>query len=345
MTIYGIEIMCGIGGATRGFLDSGIQIVKGIDIDGSCKRTYEENNKPAIFLQRDVLELTVEEILSGIDLEKDGKLIFIICAPCQPFSRAGIKDPEDLRTRLILTVNDFIYEIEPDFVFVENVPGFQQFYPNIYKKFLKPYRDLGYHYDCDIVNLKEYGVPQNRKRYLFIASKDYEIDLPEKTHGKGFLPYVTVRDKIEKYPPIRPGEENEEVPNHVCYNLSEIMLERLKYTPKNGGSRSAWPDPLILECHKKGSGHSDVYGRMKWDEPGPTLTCRCINISNGRFAHPEQDRGISVREAAALQTFEDNFFFYEPKSIAAKHVGNAVPPLVAFRFARKIIETVSENEI
>lgn len=336
MTIYAVEIMCGIGGATRGFLDAGIHVVKGIDIDESCKKTYEENNKPAKFLHREVLKLTVEEILSGVKLEENDKFAIIACVPCQPFSRAGIKDPEDSRTRLILTINDFIHEIKPDFVFVENVPGFQRFYPDIYKKFLTPYLDLKYHYDCDIVNLKEYGVPQNRRRYLFIASKDYEIERPARTHGKGLLPYVTVRDTIEKYPPLEPGEENTNIPNHTGYNLSEITLDRLKHTPKDGGSRSAWPHHLRLECHKKSVGHSDVYGRMKWDEPGPTLTCRCISVSNGRFAHPEQDRGISVREAAALQTFKDNFIFYEPKSVAAKHIGNAVPPLIAFLSAKEI---------
>lgn len=344
MTIKGIELMCGIGGASRGFLDAGIKIVKGIDIDGSCKKTYEENNKPAQFVECDILKLTSKELLSGIELKNNDKLVFIACASCQPFSRAGIKDHGDSRTKLILAINDFIYDIMPEFVFVENVPGFQLFYPEIYEKFLRPYLELKYHFDYDMVNLKEYGVPQNRRRYLFIASKRFEISCPERTHGKEHLPHVTVRDAIAKYPPLKAGQEDGNVPNHVCYNASEITLKRLKYTPKDGGSRSAWPEHLKLECHKRSTGHSDVYGRMRWDEPGPTLTCRCINVSNGRFAHPEQDRGISVREALALQTFKDNFACYEPKSLAARHIGNAVPPLVAFRFAQRMIETVSRKE-
>jgi DNA (cytosine-5)-methyltransferase 1 len=343
MKIYAVDIMCGIGGATRGFLDAGIQVVKGIDIDESCRKTYEENNKPAKFLKRNVVDLTANEILKGVERQKTDKLVIIACAPCQPFSRAGVRDPKDGRTRLILAINRLITDIKPDFVFVENAPGFQRFYPELYKEFLKPYQKLRYHYRFEIVNLREYGVPQNRRRYLFIASRDCEIDLPERTHGKGLLPYVTVGDKIKKYPPLKPGEENTDVSNHVCYNLSRIMLERLHHTPKDGGSRSAWPRHLVLQCHRKTGGHSDVYGRMCWNKPGPTLTCKCINVSNGRFAHPEQDRGISIREAAALQTFNDDFIFYEPKSIAAKHIGNAVPPSVAFLSANTIIETAQNN--
>lgn len=342
MQIYAAEIMCGIGGATRGFLDAGIQVIRGVDVDESCRKTYEKNNKPAKFLQRDVQQLTAEELLAGIKLEQDDKFVLIACAPCQPFSRAGVKEPKDSKS-LVSAIADLMYEIKPDFVFAENAPGFQKFYPDIYKEFSKPYSDLGYHYHSDVVNLKEYGVPQNRLRYLFIASRDYGIHLPKKTHGKRLLPYVTVRKTIEKYPPLRPGKESTFVPNHTCCNLFEITLERLRHTPKNGGSRNAWPSYLVLKCHRNSKGHSDVYGRMRWDKVGPTLTCRCISVSNGRFTHPTQNRGISVREAAALQTFRDDFIFCEPKSIAARHIGNAVPPLVASLFARRIIETIRKN--
>lgn len=342
--IYAAELMCGIGGATRGFLDAGIHVLRGFDIDDTCKKTYEENNKPAKFLNRDVQQLTAEELLAGTKLNAGDKFVLIACAPCQPFSRAGMKKPKNSKG-LASALADLIREVKPDFVFAENAPGFQRLYPSIYREFLKPFLDLHYHYKCDVVNLKEYGVPQNRSRYLFIASHDYEIDLPEKTHGNGeeLLPYATVEDSIKKYPPLRPGKENKTVANHLCCNLSETNLERLRHTPRNGGSRNAWPPHLVLECHRKNEGHSDVYGRMKWGDVAPTLTCRCISISNGRFAHPTQNRGISVREAATLQTFKDNFIFYEPRSVAARHIGNAVPPRVASLVAKTIIETVRVN--
>ncbi len=342
MQIYAAEVMCGIGGATRGFLDADVQVIRGVDIDESCQKTYQENNKPAKFLKKDIQYLSSEELLAGIDLKENDKFILIACAPCQPFSRAGAKKPKDSKT-IISAISRLIHDIRPDFVFAENAPGIQKIYPDIYEEFLKPYDELKYKYRCGVINLKDYGVPQNRLRYLFIASRDYEIDLPTKTHGEGLLHYVTVKDTIKKYPLLRPGKENKAFHNHVCYNISEITLERLRYTPKDGGSRSAWPSNLVLKCHQGNTGHSDVYGRMRWDSVGPTLTCRCINVSNGRFAHPTQNRGISVREAAALQTFRDNFILYEPKSIAAKHIGNAVPPIVASLFAKKILEIISKN--
>jgi len=336
--------MCGIGGATRGFLDAGIKVLKGFDIDKRCEKTFEANNPPVEFLCHDLRDLTMEDVLSGVMWNPQDKLVFIACAPCQPFSRAGKKDAEDTRARIILTVNRFVYKIKPDFVFIENVPGFKRFYPGIYEEFLRPYQELEYDYEYNVVNLKEYGVPQNRRRILFVASRDYKITLPEKTHGKGRLPYATVRDTIEKYPPLKAGKEHPDIPNHVCSKLSDKNKKRLENTPKNGGSRTAWPEELVLDCHKNSSGHTDVYGRMKWDAPAPTLTCRCTSISNGRFAHPDQNRGISVREAAALQTFGDSFIFYEPKTVAAKHIGNAVPPLVAYLFATKIAQVVSRNQ-
>lgn len=343
MPILALDFMCGLGGATRGFLDAGINVLKGIDVDKRCQKTYERNNSPSKFLCRDIQELTVEDVLSGVQLRNEDKLAFIACAPCQPFSRAGKKNAEDIRTRTILAINNLVYKIKPDFVFVENVPGFQRFYSTVFQEFLRPYQELEYNYDCDMINLKEYGVPQNRRRFLFIASKDYQIALPEKTHGEGRLPYRTVRDAIEKYPPLEAGQEHPYIPNHVCSTISGTNRRRLKSTPLDGGSRTAWPEELVLDCHKNSSGHTDVYGRMKWDAPAPTLTCRCISISNGRFAHPEQNRGISVREAATLQTFGDDFIFYEPKTVAARHIGNAVPPLVACIFAKKIKQIASNN--
>lgn len=332
--------MCGIGGGTRGFLDGGIRILRGIDKDKNCQKTYEENNKPAKFLHKNILDLTSDELLSGIDRENDSKFAIIACAPCQPFSRAGVQDPEDIRTSSILAVNKFIYDIKPDFVFVENVPGFMKFYPEIYEQFLEPYNEMNYHYDCDVVNLRVYGVPQNRRRYLFLASRDYEIQLPEPTHGSGLLPFVTVRNVIEPFSLLEPNEYHRGAPNHDCYNLTEKTINRLKHTPSDGGSWKDWPEELILDCHKERKGHYDVYGRMRWDEPGPTITCRSINVSNGRFAHPIHNRGISVREAAALQTFSNNFIFYESLTASARYIGNAVPPIVAKKIAEKIICTI-----
>jgi DNA (cytosine-5)-methyltransferase 1 len=331
--------MCGVGGATRGFLDAGIHVIRGVDVDETCKKTYEENNKPATFLVKDIQHLTRHDLLDGTNLSKDDKFVLIACAPCQPFSRAGLGKPKDSQS-IVSAVGRLIREMKPDFVFAENASGFWKSYPLIYEEFLKPFLELGYHYECDVINLKNYGVPQNRLRYLFIASRDHEISLPQRTHGKDLKPYVTVKDTIKKYPRLKAGGQSKNFPNHMCYKVSEITLERLRNTPKNGGSRTAWPSHLVLKCHRGKKGHSDVYGRMSWKKVAPTLTCRCISVSNGRFAHPTQNRGISVREAAALQTFRDEFIFYEPKSVAARHIGNAVPPLASLLIAQKVIESI-----
>lgn len=337
--------MCGIGGATRGFNDAGIRVLKGIDNEIKCKETYEKNNKPSKFVHEDITSFSIHSLFNDIRFRENDYLVFIACAPCQPYSRKGVQDPEDSRVRLILSINELIYEYEPDFVFVENVPGFLSFYPDIFSQFLEPFKKLTYHFSYDILNLKKYGVPQNRRRFLFLASKHSPIDLPLFTHGKGLLPYVSVRNKIQRYPPIQAGESDPDIPNHETYNVSSLTMRRLQATPPNGGGRKDWPSDLMLECHKGDtSGHWDVYGRMRWDDVGPTLTCRCINLSNGRFVHPEQNRGISVREAASLQTFKDDFILYELKTNAAKQIGNAVPPIVAYQFAKKIKEAVAELE-
>jgi DNA (cytosine-5)-methyltransferase 1 len=178
--------MCGVGGATRGFLDAGIHVIKGIDIDETCKQTYEENNKPATFLVSDVRNLNPDDLLAGTKLSSSDKFVLIACAPCQPFSRAGLGKPKDSK-QIVSAIGRLVREIRPDFVFAENAPGFWKCYSTVYQEFLKPFSELKYHFDCGVVNLKHYGIPQNRSRYLFIAARDYNIKLPEKTHGKNLL--------------------------------------------------------------------------------------------------------------------------------------------------------------
>ena len=336
--------MCSIGGATRGFLDAGIKVVKGYDHDPQCKDIYERNNYPAKFIEKDITELNGQEVLDGLDLREDDYLTFIICAPCQPFSAAGAQDPNDTRIKVILSMNDLIEEIVPDFIFVENVPGFKLFYPKIFEQFLEPYKKLNYFYDYSIQNVKIYGIPQNRRRFSFLASKKFDIKIPKPMYGPNLTPYVTVKKVISRYPPLSPGERHPTIPNHMCSNLHRKTLQRIQNTPKDGGSRSDWPENLILDCHKNFNGYHDVYGRMKWDEPSPTITCRCNSVSNGRFVHPVQNRGLSIREAAALQTFNDDFIFTNLLTIAAKHIGNAVPPKLAKLYAHEILNTVSLKE-
>ncbi|MDB6063859.1 MAG: hypothetical protein JWR26_67 [Pedosphaera sp.] len=344
MALLGIDFFCGCGGTTRGFLDSGIKVVKGIDSDGRCKETFEHNNSPAIFECNDVYAITSEHVLKNISLEPGDHLLLSGCAPCQPFSQQNRKRDNDGRRALLLQFGRFVEDIRPSFVFVENVPGIQRVTGNsAFRRFLKLLDDAGYEYDYDIVDAKDYGVPQSRARLILVASRLGPIRLPQKTHGTGasLLPYNTVGSAIKKYPPLLAGETHAWVPNHVASSISPRNLERLQYTPPDGGGRAHWPRHMWLECHKDQESHSDVYGRMFWDRPAPALTCRCTSISNGRYGHPDQDRAISVREAAALQTFPETFLFFGAKKNISSQIGNAVPVLIAKLFGKHFLSHLS----
>ncbi len=282
------------------------------------------------------------KLLEDIKITKSDSLVFIACAPCQPFSRSyKKKNAADNRKHLILRFLDFVQELNPDSIFVENVPGFEQAEGGSFLSMIGT-KQLGYEVNFNRVNAKFYGIPQNRSRLIVLASRHGKIDFPSPTHGKGLLSFETVENKISKYPPICAGTADSEIPNHIARRVSKLNMQRLRSTPQDGGSRTDWPADLWLKCHKNDkAGHSDVYGRMHWQEPAPTLTCRCNSISNGRFGHPSQDRAISLREAAALQTFSDDFVFLGNQSNIARHIGNAVPPLLAQIFAQTIKQHLS----
>jgi DNA (cytosine-5)-methyltransferase 1 len=201
-----------------------------------------------------------------------------------------------------------------------------------FARFCKALRTAGYHVASAVVDSQQYGVPQRRRRLIVMASRLGAIALPEPTHGNGpgLRPVSTVWEWIGDLPPIAAGEAHPSVPNHLASALTELNLKRLSATPPGGG-RADWPASLQLACHASHDGHSDVYGRMHADAPAPVLTTKCTSISNGRFGHPYQDRPISVREAATLQTFPRNFLFEGGIKSATRQIGNAVPVLLAQR--------------
>ena len=316
-----IDLFCGAGGLTRGLLDAGMRVVRGVDKDGTAKETYERNNPGAKFIQADIRNISPDDIID--DADRSGGLLLAGCAPCQPFSRHAPKGVADERRSLIEYVGSLVEGILPEYVLVENVPGFREGNPH-WTAFLGILREKDYYIDDQVVDAKDYGVPQTRRRYVLLASREGPIAIPEgKKNPK------TVRETIGRFPKLGAGESRPELANHVASVLSPKLLERIRITPPNGGSRRNTPKSVWTECHLKHTGHTDTYGRMRWDTPAPTLTCRCISLSNGRFGHPEQHRAISVREAAALQTFKNDYVFYSTKTRNAAHIGNAVPPLMA----------------
>jgi DNA (cytosine-5)-methyltransferase 1 len=327
--IIGIDVFCGCGGLTLGLRQAGINVVKGIDIDKTVEKTYTDNNPGTVFLNKDVKELSKKDLVDEIDRQK-ASLLLAGCAPCQPFSMQNRQQTmRDSRRSLMSSFARLVDEIVPEYVLVENVPGFMKESNVFHIEFIKVLKRHKYKYAEGILNAAEFGVPQKRKRYVLIASKASTISLPVGTYGNNGKAFKTVADAIKKYPRLQAGGSNRSVPNHVCRSLSPKNLERIALVSRNGGSRNQLPARLTLDCHKNHSGHSDVYGRMRWDMPAPTLTCKCTSFTNGRFGHPTQNRSISVREAAALQTFPDSYVFYGDITRISAHIGNAVPVLLA----------------
>lgn len=332
------DFFSGCGGTSAGLRSAGMEIVLGIDNDNDAANTFTFNFPEASFLNVDIRRLPTRAI-DGLIAEAKGSLIlFSACAPCQPYSKQRSSPIEvgDKRNGLLGQLLRFIKRHRPDLIFVENVPGMHNgSHLNWeFSRFQQAIKKLKYSVDCKIISSQDYGVPQKRKRLILVASRIGPISFPEKTHGPGTANpnYASVRQWIGDFPPIVAGQEHPNVQNHRAASLSPLNLLRLQSTPEGGGWRD-WPEELRPACHRNGfSGYTDVYGRMKWDSPSSGLTTRCISYSNGRFGHPSQERAISVREAASLQTFPLDFMFTGNLNSMAKQVGNAVPVLLAQRF-------------
>jgi DNA (cytosine-5)-methyltransferase 1 len=332
------DFFCGCGGTSAGLRLAGMEIALGVDFEPRASETFRRNFDEAKFVERDIAEIDPADIAEGLG-EDDGPLLISACAPCQPFSSFVGHRPVDPRRSLLLRLLPFIRALEPSFVFVENVPGLKAARANAgtFARFCKALRDEGYHVASEVVDCRHYGIPQRRRRLVILASRLGPINVPRRTHGRdGEHELSTVWEWIGDLPRIDAGQIHPKVPNHQASAVTEINLRRLRATPPGGG-RADWPRDLWLDCHKSHSGHSDVYGRMHADAPAPALTTKCTSISNGRFGHPYQDRPISVREAACLQTFPRDFVFSGSIKSATRQVGNAVPVLLAQRMGEAFV--------
>lgn len=331
INISAIDLFCGVGGLSYGLKQSGIEVKAGIDIDITCEYAYSENCK-AEFIHESVDNVKGETLNKIFD--KNALKLLAGCAPCQPFSSYTYKSDKkkDNRWQLLYEFSRLVEETKPDFVTMENVPTLLKFQTApVFNDFVKKLGENGYHVWYDVVFAPDYGIPQNRRRLVLLASKHGEISLIPPTHKKE--EYLTVKDAIGHLKEIKNGEYLKNDIAHKAAKLSEINLKRIKQSKPGGSWKTDWDDELKLACHvsETGKGYGSVYGRMKWDEPSPTMTTFCNGIGNGRFGHPEQDRAISLREAAILQSFPNNYQFApNNESLVAKHVakhiGNAVPP-------------------
>ena len=349
MTVRVYDFFAGCGGASCGFRAAGMEIAFALDNDADAKASFEANLSDVHFEFADIRKVSVDAVRLRVEAERPNPVLFSGCAPCQPFTRQNTKRPkwdQDERVPLLAHFARLVEDCRPDLVFVENVPGLQKLDADRqpFGGFLSRLYASDYKVDYRPVRLARYGIPQSRRRLVLVGSRHGAIHLPDETHGPGMPKerYATVRDWISHLPPIRAGEAHEEVPNHKAANLSARNLERVKATPEGGGNRD-WPQHLRLECHKGFSGYSDVYGRMSWDAPASGLTTRCTSYSNGRFGHPEQDRAISIREAACLQTFPEDFVFVGSMASMARQIGNAVPVRLANLIGQQFIEHLKDT--
>ena len=332
------DFFSGCGGTSCGFQQAGLDIVLGLDFDKDAAQTYRSNFPSAEFIEGDIRALQADALKPWIK-DRVEPILFCGCAPCQPFSKQNRQRVKsDPRKNLLSEFGRFVEHWLPDYVFVENVPGMQRVKGDSgpFAKFKTLLKKLGYRFDVKVLPALWFGVPQTRERLVLLASRTTEIALPVATHGPERKPYATVKEWIGDLKPLSAGQTDSVDPSHRAAELSPLNLARIASTPEGGG-RENWPENLVLNCHKAHSGHTDVYGRLSWNKPAAGLTTRCISYSNGRFGHPEQDRAISVREAACLQTFPENFVFLGNLNSKARQIGNAVPPLMARRVGDALI--------
>lgn len=346
-----VYLFCGIGGLSYGLKCQGMKILAGYDLDWTCKYAYEANTG-GVFNYRDVKTIKGQEINKLFSKKSNVIRVLAGCAPCQPFSSYAFKnkDKDKEKYDLLYEFGRLVDEVRPDIVTMENVTQIVNFkLKPVLQDFIDKLRSLEYKVDVRRVYCPDYGIPQTRKRLVLVASKFGDIELIPPTHTKDN--YVTVRDTIGNLPPLLSGESDPIDPLHRCIALTPINMRRIQATPY-GGSWHNWPEDLILDCHKKKAGktYGSVYGRMEWDKPAPTMTTQCTGLGNGRFGHPVQNRAISVREAALIQTFPQTYNFFPDEgevsiTIASRYIGNAVPPKLGEIIAQSIIKHINNINI
>jgi DNA (cytosine-5)-methyltransferase 1 len=325
--VVGVDLFCGVGGLTFGLQKAGIPIVAGIDVDSACEYPFVENNG-SLFIEADIREVATSDVEK---LYPPGSLRLLAgCAPCRPFSpfRRGTDNSKDSEWGLLEEYGRLIKGVKPELVTMENVPGLVK--TRVFRRFVRMLYSLGYELDYKIVHCPRLGIPQHRRRLVLLASRIGSVTVPLGSLSSNA--YRTVRDAIGALPELESGGCDRRDPLHRARALNSTNLRRLRES-KPGGTWWDWPLELRSACHRRPTGqtYQSVYARMTWDEPAPTITTQAYNFGTGRFGHPNQDRALSLREAAILQTFPRRYRFVQPGrrvffSIVGKMIGNSVPP-------------------
>jgi DNA (cytosine-5)-methyltransferase 1 len=334
-----VDLFCGAGGLSLGLRNAGLEIAAGCDLDSACQFPFEKNVRAPFYLQ-DVGSLKADTV-SGWFGNADIRIL-AACAPCQPFSGYVVgRYGEDERWRLLLDVQRLTTQILPEIVTVENVSRLAL--RPLWVEFVNHLRAIGYSTSFEVVDCSQYGIPQRRRRLILLASRIGNISIP----GATCEAPPTVRDAIAKFPSVAAGMAHESDIMQCARALTPANLARIQASSP-GGTWRDWERSMRAECHKakRGKTYPSVYGRMVWDKPSPTITTQFYGFGNGRFGHPEQDRALTLREGAALQTFPRDFEFVPANSrlnfrLVGRLIGNAVPVNLGHAIGKAIVDHVA----
>jgi len=339
MKFNAIDLFSGCGGLTEGMHKAGFSTKVAIEIVPLAARAYKMNHPETEVIQKDIRLIDAEEIRAKLN----GEPLHLLagCPPCQGFSSIRrlnrAECVEDDRNSLVLEYLRFVKELKPLAIMMENVPALKDY--SVFQQVVEELRTLGYNPDVKVVNVREYGVPQSRRRLVMVGMLDDTIKVAD---GIGIK--KTVRQVIAH---LQTPELSTDPLQQIVSNHTPKIMEMIRITPHNGGSRKDLPQSYRLKCHQKENvGFNDVYGRLRWDDYSTTITGGCLNPSKGRFLHPEQDRVITPREAAMLQSFPENYKFPTDisKTALALLIGNALPPEFSFiqssNIAQKLMDKI-----
>lgn len=336
-----VDLFSGAGGAALGLKAAGFEILAAVEIDPDAAATYERNIGVTP-LVADIRTVDPDAWRERLGLAPGELDLMVGCPPCQGFTRLrGPKGASDPRNELVDVFARFVRSFLPKMVAFENVPGLIKSAHGraYYERLVAALEAAGYEVTERVLDAADFGTPQHRPRLVVVSARGRKPLLPEPTHGAPDDPEVlsgrrkpwrTVRDAIAHFPPLAAGESCPDDPNHSASSIGPRVLQFIKMVPRDGGSRREVPREFWLPCHLAHDGHKDVFGRLAWDEPSSVvITSGCINPSKGRYVHPEQDRALTPREAAALQGFPDRYVFCGRRLSVASQIGNAFPPPLA----------------
>ncbi len=330
-----VDVFSGCGGMTTGLEQAGFNVMAGVEIDKAAVVAYKTNHPEAVVFGN-VQQLTGEEIRRELKLGDRNLDLLAGCSPCQGFSRLRTRNRStavnDDRNDLVIEFVRLVEELLPKTIFFENVPGLTS--DERFSKMLERLQSKGYNVDWKILNFADFGVPQRRKRLIVVGSRLGSLAIPDNPHLK-----MDVESAIGQL--LKPSE-SDDILHQLVGTHSPAVLERIKKIPKDGGSRKDLGEDAQLPCHKRIDGYKDIYGRMAWKKPAPTITRFSFNPSKGRYLHPVQDREITLREAALLQTFPPDYKFPVEefgRGAVASMIGEAVPP----RFVKYVAEFIKKH--